>query len=92
MNCSSRHVFSAFEDAAGAVVGLAHFALFLFRERKDAQGKDLVDLCGVEEISCAFRGYLRMVVKDDRGGQHRICSISRQDRPGAEILALGSGS
>ena len=83
-----RHVLSALEDAAGAIVGLAHLALFVVGEREDAQRKNLVDLGGVEEIAGAFRSDLRMVVKDDGGGQHRIGGVGGKHRPGAEVLAL----
>ena len=85
------HIFSAIENGAGAVVGLAHFAFLIIGEGEDAQGEDFVDLGGVEEIASAFGSDLRMVVQDDGGGKHRIRIVSGKDGPGAQVLTLGDG-
>ena len=39
-----RHLLGAFEDAAGAIVGLTHLAFLIVCEGEDAQGKNFVDL------------------------------------------------
>ena len=74
-------------------VGGGHFLLFGIGHRQDAQGQDLVDLGAVEQIARAFRGDLRVVVENDRRGQHRVAVplAADQHRPGPLIDAGGRG-
>ena len=78
-----------FEQGAGMAVGGGHLLLFGIGHRQNAQGQDLVDLGAVEQIAWAFGGDLRVVVKNDRRGQHRVAVplAADQHRPGPLIDA-----
>ena len=64
-------------------------ALLGVGQRQRAQRQDLVDLGRVEQVARALGRHLRVVVQDDRRGQHQVAAVGRagQHRPGAGVLA-----
>ena len=89
MNCSAGMCLGAFQHPAGALVGFAHLALLFVGQGHDAQRKNLVDLGAVEEIARALGRDLRIVVEDDRRGEHACRRLfAGQHGPGADVLAL----
>jgi hypothetical protein len=84
--------FGALEQGSRAVVDVAHRPLLVIGQGEDAEGEDLVDLGGVEQVAGALGGDLRIVVEDDRRREHRVARprLADQDRPGPDVAAAGS--
>src|SRR5690606_39144353 len=84
-----REAFHPVDEARRPGIGRPRLALLLLRERGRAQGEQLVDLGGVEEITGALGGDRRMVVEDDRCGENEIAAarLPREHREKAVALA-----
>ena len=70
--------------ARGSVPRASHF--LLVGQGQHPQGQDLVDLGGVVEVARALRRHLRVVVEDDRRGQHDVVRPD-QHREGPVVVA-----
>ena len=86
-----RHVVAAGHDLRCPWVGAACLGLLVVGQRQHPEGEDLVDLGGVAQVTGALRGDLRMVVEDDRRGQHEIIRRADEHREGAVVGASGDG-
>ncbi len=75
--------------AAALRVGGAGLALLLVGQRHGAQGQELIDLGGVEEVGRALGGDASVVLEDDRRGEHdRPLPLEPgQNRPAAHVGA-----
>ena len=84
-----RHVVDPVDDRRRPLVGRPGLALLGLGEGHGAQGQDLVDLGGVEQVARALGGDGRVVVEDDRRGQHGVAPalVADQHRPGVEVAA-----
>src|SRR5579863_5377081 len=84
------HSVSSVENLAGAVIGLANFALLFVGESHDSQGENLVDLGSVKEVACAFGSNLRVVVQNDGRSQESISLswFTHENWPRADVLTL----
>ena len=47
-------------------VGTAHFMFLVFRQRENAQRKNLVNFGSIEEVPWALGSNLRVVIQNDR--------------------------
>ncbi|HEV2871467.1 MAG TPA: hypothetical protein VG409_08590, partial [Actinomycetota bacterium] len=83
------HAVDPVDDRRRPLVGRPGLALLGLGEGHGAQGQDLVDLGGVEQVARALGGDGRVVVEDDRRGQHGVTAalLADQHRPGVEVLA-----
>ena len=64
-SASSLIAVAAGEDRSGSRIGTAGVGLLLLGHRHHAQGEDLVDLRGVEQIPRTLGRDRRMVAEDD---------------------------
>lgn len=60
------------DDRCGAWIGGPRLTLLLVGHGERPQSEDLVDLGGVEQLTWALRADLRVVVHEDRRGQHHV--------------------
>ena len=82
--------FRACQQGPHALIQTGGLASFFLGQRQDAQAQDLVDLGAVEKIARALRRDLRIIVKNDRSGQHGIAA--RPARPPARARRRCSGT
>ncbi len=68
------------KQASDALVGRRGLSLLEVGQRQDPKREDLVDLGRVEEIAGALGGDLRVVVEDDRRGEHVTAGSARAEQ------------
>ena len=91
-------------SSAGRARPTPHLALLLVGQRQDPQRQDLVDLGAVEQVAGLSGAISRIVVEDDRRGEHRVAlpprrppaparrRCSRSRRPARASASGGSSS
>src|SRR5690242_17459942 len=67
-----RERLTALQHLARSWIGVSHLAPLLIGEREHVEHEELIDLTRVEEIARALRCDARIVVQDDRRGEHRV--------------------
>ena len=84
----------ALEDLARARVGVAHLGLLLVGQAEDVEHEHLVDLAAVEQVAGALGRDPRVVLEDDRRGEHRVAlaGLADEHRPRALVAARAAAS
>src|SRR6202050_3943966 len=83
-----RQSFGTFQNFARAIVGLAHFALFIVGQGHDTQRQYFVDFGAIEQIARAFGGDLGIVVENNRRREHGVALalVAYEHRPSTDVL------
>lgn len=86
-----RHRVRQLDHGGRPLVGTPGLAFLLVGEGRGAQREDLVDLGGVVERAGALRRDGRMVLQDDRRGQHEVgaAGFAGEYGPGVQVAAGG---